>query len=145
MSMKTYRAIERGQKPNGGIAEPGEVFSGEFRVPKREVVREGKSGRPPVTRLMKDERGRVQTEVAKNPPSWAVEVGAKAASPVETEGPEVPEDAPFKSETIADPDFATKTIDELAELAAARGVYPEKGSGKDGAVIKKDLVAALEG
>jgi pyruvate/2-oxoglutarate dehydrogenase complex dihydrolipoamide acyltransferase (E2) component len=39
--------------------------------------------------------------------------------------------------------YADQTVDELAEAAAERGIDVE-GTGKDGKVLKKDLVSALE-
>lgn len=41
-------------------------------------------------------------------------------------------------------DYESMTAERLAELAKELGVYPEEGSGKDGNILKSDLLAALK-
>lgn len=40
--------------------------------------------------------------------------------------------------------YAAMSVPDLTELATELEVMPETGSGKDGAVVKSDIVAALE-
>jgi hypothetical protein len=40
-------------------------------------------------------------------------------------------------------EFADMTVEELETLALERDVVPETGTGKNGAVVKADLIAAL--
>ena len=66
MAIKTYRALQRGQAPNGALVEEGQLFSAEF----LELVYEGEGK----ARTVVMEDGKPKTRLAKTGPSWAVEV-----------------------------------------------------------------------
>ncbi len=52
---------------------------------------------------------------------------------------------PTKFASKAKKPTSKMTVKELKELAKKRGVYPSKGSGKNGRVLKKDIMNALKG
>ena len=78
MAIKTYRALQRGQAPNGAIVDEGEVFSAEF----RELVYEGEDKK----RAIVFEDGKAKTKVASKDPSWVEEVKPEAKAKDDKKG-----------------------------------------------------------